>query len=59
MNARLLVTVRHVLQNAAQIDVIQAGQRIYRLTIPATDTPAYLRDVVHQFRHLGRVSIQH
>lgn len=59
MNAQLLVTVRRVLTTAAQIDVMQAGQRIYRLTIPATDTPAYLRDVVHQFRHLGRVAISH
>ena len=59
MNAQLLVTVHRVLTNAAEIDVIQSGQRIYRLTIPAIDAPAYLRDVVHQFRHEGRVSIQH
>ncbi len=58
MNAQL-VTVRRVLQSAAEIDVIQAGRIVYRLTIPATDAPAYLRDVVHQYRHSGRVLIQH
>lgn len=59
MNANILVTVRRVLKSAAQIDVMQADQRIYRLTVPANDTPAYLRDVVHQFRHFGRVAISH
>ena len=59
MNAQFLVTVRRVLQSAAEIDVFQSGQRVYRLTIPANDAPRYLRDVVHQFRHSGRVSIQH
>ena len=59
MNAQLLVTVRHVLKNAAEIDVIQAGRIVYRLTIPANDAPAYLRDVVHQYRHSGRVAISH
>jgi hypothetical protein len=32
---------------------------VYRLTVPGNDTPRYLRDVVHQYRHSGRVSIQH
>ncbi len=59
MNAKILVTVRRVLTSAAEIDVYESGQRIYRLTVPGNDTPRYLRDVVHQFRHDGRVSIQH
>ena len=59
MNAQLLVTIHRVLTNAAEIDVIQAGRIVYRLTIPSNDAPAYLRDVVNQFRHSGRVSIQH
>lgn len=59
MNAQLLVTVRRVLKSAAEIDVIQSGQRIYRLTVPGNDAPRYLRDVVHQYRHDGRVVISH
>ena len=59
MNANILVTVRRVLQSAAEIDVFDSGRRVYRLTIPETDAPAYLRDVVRQYRHSGRVLIQH
>jgi hypothetical protein len=59
MNAQFLVTVRRVLTSAAEIDVLEAGQRVYRLTVPANDVTRYLRDVVHQFRHDGRVLIQH
>lgn len=59
MNAQFLVTVRLVLTSAAEIDVIQAGRRVYRLTIPGNDASRYLRDVVHQYRHSGRVVISH
>jgi hypothetical protein len=59
MNAQFLVTVRRVLTSAAEIDVYESGQRVYRLTVPGNDTPRYLRSVVHQYRHSGRVSISH
>lgn len=59
MNARFQIFIRRVLKSAAEIDVMESGQRVYRLTVPATDAPAYLRDVVHQFRHSGSVAIYH
>jgi hypothetical protein len=59
MNAQFVVNVRYVLKSAAEIDVYESGQRVYRLTVPGNDTSRYLRDVVHQFRHSGRVSVQH
>lgn len=59
MNARFQIFIRRVLKSAAEIDVMESGSRVYRLTVPATDAPAYLRDVVHQFRHSGKVAICH
>ena len=59
MNTQFQIFIRRVLKSAALIEVLESGQCVYRLTIPENDAPAYLRDVVHQFRHSGAVAICH